>query len=117
MRTARLEAGHAYAFSPKQVLQTSASSALPVAADGPCLPASESSCAGSGQIQPADGPYLGLVIIETRTGYFPGALGRRTTELPQSSSPPLGPPPNSGINPFTSMFIGPSTPPGTQIAS
>nr|XP_020743498.1 uncharacterized protein LOC110133715 [Odocoileus virginianus texanus] len=109
--------GLAYAFSPKQVLQTSASSALLVPADGPCFPASERSCAGSGQTQLAGGPYLGSVIIEKSTAYFPDALGRRTTELPQPSSLPLVPPPNSDINPFTSMFIGLSTTPGTQIAS
>ena len=55
----------------------------------------------------AGGPYLGPVIIEKSTAYFPDALGRRTKELPQSSSLPLVPPPNPGINPFTSMFIGP----------
>ena len=37
---------------------------------------------------------------------FPDALGRRTKELPQSYSLPLVPPPNPGINPFTSMFVG-----------
>ena len=98
--------GRAYTFSPKQVLQTSASSALLVPADSPCFPASERSCAGAGQTQLAGGPYLGSVIIEKSTAYFPDALGRRTKELPQSYSLPLVPPPNPGINPFTSMFVG-----------
>jgi len=88
------------------VLQTSASSALLVPADSPCFPASERSCAGAGQTQLAGGPYLGSVIIEKSTAYFPDALGRRTKELPQSYSLPLVPPPNPGINPFTSMFVG-----------
>lgn len=43
--------------------------------------------------------------------------GRRTTELPQSASTPLSLPATLAlINPFTSMFKGPSTPSYTQIA-
>lgn len=57
----------AYTFSSKHVLQSSASSALLMPADGPCFPASERSCTGSGQTQLAGGPYLGSVIIEKST--------------------------------------------------
>lgn len=73
---ARLQAGRAYAFSPEQCYKPPH---RPLSWQrqtiAPTLRLQRATATAVASFQPAGGPHLHSIIIETRTGYFPGAPG------------------------------------------